>query len=194
MNDGPLQSSDDDVRQRLEAGLYHDAFERLLVMYRQKVFHLAYSMIRNETQAEDVTQDIFLRIWRGLPGYNGAASLSTWIYTISRNTCLTELKKRAARPTVSLHDPELETRLDSLPALQSADREKGVQMDVDLLLAQLPDKYRRVITLFYLENKSYEECSALLGLPMGTVKTFLFRARKELLRRNRQATPLPACA
>ena len=139
-------------------------------------------MMRNETQAEDVAQDVFVKIWKALPGYHGSASLSTWIYTITRNTCLTELKKRALRPMVSLHEPEMEAAADSIPSLQSTDSDAGAEMDVAALLAELPEKYRQVITLFYLEQKVYEEVAAMLGIPLGTVKTLLFRAKKELLK------------
>ncbi len=146
-------------------------------------------MLRNQTQAEDAAQEIFLRVWKGLPGYNGAASLSTWIYTIARNTCLTELKKRASRPTVSLDDVGFEGTLDHLPEMQTTDPETGAEMDLHHMLQRLPEKYRRVLTLFYLEQKSYEEVGALLGLPLGTVKTFLYRARKELMTMNNRMLP-----
>jgi RNA polymerase sigma-70 factor, ECF subfamily len=190
-NESP-QPGDSDIRRSLEAGEYHHAFEILLERYKQKVFHLAYSILRDETQAEDTAQDIFLRIWKGLPGYNGQASLSTWIYTISRNTCLTEVSKRAARPTLSLQDPTFEHAMEAVPDFQTTDRETGLTMDVSCLLARLPEKYREVITLFYLEQKSYEEVSSLLGMPLGTVKTFLFRAKRELLKIGRQLSPAPA--
>jgi RNA polymerase sigma-70 factor (ECF subfamily) len=180
----PQQPVDDDIRQCLAAGQYHAAFERLAERYSVKVFHLAYSMIGNETQAEDMTQEALLRVWKGLPGYHGAASLSTWIYTIARNTCLTELKRRARLAPVSLDTPEFAAAIDRIPALQSSDPEFGLEMDVHQMLSQLPEKYRQVITLFYLEQKSYEEVAALLGLPLGTVKTFLYRAKKELLKIN----------
>jgi len=186
------QPRDEDIRQALQAGGYHRAFELLIERYQVKVFHLAFSLLRDETQAEDMSQEAFMRIWKGLPGYTGQASLSTWIYTIARNTCLTELGKRAARPTISLQDPVLEHALESIPAFQSADRETGIEMEVTHLLSQLPEKYREVITLFYLEQKSYEEVSALLAMPLGTVKTFLFRAKRELLKISRRLTPVPA--
>jgi len=187
VTDQPQQPKDIDIRQSIAAGEYRAAFERLLGLYSTKVFHLAYSMLRNETQAEDMTQEIFLRVWKGLPGYHGGSALSTWIYAIARNTCLTELKKRAARPTVSLYEPEFENALDHLPALQTNAPESGVAMDINHLLAQLPEKYCQVITLFYLEEKSYEEVAALLEIPLGTVKTFLFRARKQLLQINQRS-------
>jgi RNA polymerase sigma-70 factor (ECF subfamily) len=173
---------EDDLQQQLAAQQYGAAFELLLARFKDKVFRLAFSMMRNETQAEDVAQDVFVKIWKALPGYHGSASLSTWIYTITRNTCLTELKKRTTRPTVSLQEPELEAVADTIPALQAADAEAGLEMDVEALLAELPEKYRQAITLFYLEQKAYEEVAAMLGIPLGTVKTLLFRAKKEMLK------------
>lgn len=180
------REAESEVRACLAAGNLREAFERLLGLYQEKVFHLCLSMVRNPAAAEDISQEAFLRVWKGLPTYHGEASLSTWIYVIARNTCLTELKKLASRPTVSLEDPGLEGLADRLPALRSAERALGSEMDVNQLLAGLPEKYRQVITLFYLEQKSYEDVAALLSLPMGTVKTYLFRAKKELLRLARR--------
>jgi RNA polymerase sigma-70 factor (ECF subfamily) len=173
---------EDDIQQRLDARQYDAAFDLLLERFKDKVFRLAFSMMRNETQAEDVAQDVFVKIWKALPCYHSGASLSTWIYTITRNTCLTELKKRSTRPTVSLQDPDMEAAADSIPSLQFTDREPGAEMDVETMLSELPKKYRQVITLFYLEQKAYEEVAAMLGIPLGTVKTLLFRAKKELLK------------
>jgi RNA polymerase sigma-70 factor (ECF subfamily) len=177
---------EDDIRQRLGARQYREAFELLVDRFQNKVFRLAISMVRDEALAQDLAQDILLKVWKALPGYHGAASLSTWIYTISRNTCLTELKRRSARPTVSLSEPAVENSLGSIPTLQTSDPEAGVEMDVEVMLGRLPEKYRQVITLFYLEQKSYEEVGALLGIPLGTVKTFLYRAKKELLKMSRR--------
>jgi RNA polymerase sigma-70 factor (ECF subfamily) len=171
---------DDDIRQHLDARQYREAFELLLERYQAKVFRLACGLLRNESAAEDMTQDVFLRIWKALPGYHGGASLSTWIYTIARNACFTELKRR--RPTLSLDEPDLGEILEKEPELHVTPESEGAEMDVEIMLAELPEKYRRVITLFYLEQKSYEEVGAMLGIPMGTVKTFLHRAKKELLK------------
>ena len=171
---------DEDILQLLEARQYNEAFTPLLERFKDKVFRLAWSMLRNQTQAEDVAQDVFVKIWTGLPSYKGGASLSTWIYTITRNTCLTALKRRDRHPMVSLQEPEMETAW--IPALQCTDPEPGSEMDVAFLLSKLPENYCRVVTLFYLEQKAYEEVAAMLGMPLGTVKTLLFRAKKELLR------------
>jgi len=173
-----------DILGLLVARQYSEAFAPLLERFKDKVFRLAFSIMHNETQAEDLTQDVLVKIWNGLPSYHGGASLSTWIYAITRNTCLTELKRRNRHPTVSLQEPEMEAAASWIPALQSLDAEPGSEMDVDILLAKLPGNYRQVITLFYLEQRAYEEVALMLGLPLGTVKTLLFRAKKELLRIN----------
>jgi RNA polymerase sigma-70 factor (ECF subfamily) len=184
---------DQDILRLLESGRYAGAFELVVERFKDKAFRLAYGVMRNETQAEDVTQDVLVKIWKGLPSYHGGASLSTWIYTITRNSCLTELKRRDRHPTLSLQEPEMEAAAGQIPALQSADGEPGLEMDVESLLAKLPEKYRQVITLFYLEQKNYEETALMLGVPLGTVKTLLFRARKELLRINsRPARTVPS--
>lgn len=177
---------DNDILALLEARQYDAAFAPLLERYKEKVFRLAYSIMHNETQAEDVTQDVLVKIWKGLPGYHGGASLSTWIYTITRNTSLTELKRRDRHPTVSLQEPELEAASGWIASLQSTDPEPGTNMDMESLMAKLPENYRRVLTLFYLEQKSYEEVAQMLGIPLGTVKTLLFRAKKALLRTHSQ--------
>lgn len=174
----------EDILMLLEARQYGEAFAQLLERFKDKVFRLAFSIMRNETQAEDVTQDVLVKIWNGLPSYHGGSSLSTWIYAITRNTCLTELKRRDRHSVISLQEPEMEATSGSIPALQSKDPEPGMEMDVEVLLAKLPDNYRQVITLFYLEQKAYEEVAQMLGIPLGTVKTLLFRAKKELLRIN----------
>jgi len=176
------QTTDRDIREQLGAREYRAAFEPLVERYKDKIFRLCVSMLRNETQAEDVTQDIFLRIWKALPGFQGQASLSTWIYAISRNCCLTELKKQTAHRTDSLDRPEIGLAAEELTALHANVMETGAELDVHWMVNQLPERYRRVIALFYLEQKSYEEVAVMLGLPLGTVKTFLYRAKKELIK------------
>jgi RNA polymerase sigma-70 factor (ECF subfamily) len=183
---------DDDIQEQLKAGHYAEAFDHVLARYRDKVFRLAVTILRDVTQAEDAAQDVFVKIWKALPNFHGDSSLSTWIYTIARNTCLTELSRRAARPTVSLQQPEMEAVADQIPSLQSADPQAGASIDVKALLAQLPERQRQAITLFYIEQKAYEEVAAMLGIPLGTVKTLLFRAKKELLRlSSRGPRPIP---
>jgi RNA polymerase sigma-70 factor (ECF subfamily) len=168
---------DEDIRGQLDAGCFRDAFELLLARYRHKVFRLACSILGDETPAEEMAQDTFLQIWKALPTYRGEAALSTWIYAIARNRCLTHRKRSHARRAASMEEPAV---LAAMEAKLAAHPERRGALDPAVLLAQLPPPYRQALQLFYLEEKSYEEVSAMLGLPIGTVKTYLHRARKQL--------------
>lgn len=154
-----------------------EAIALLLPVFRRKVFGLAYSFLRNRAAAEDVTQEVFIKVWRALPAFDGRAAMSTWIYTIARNTSLSAL--RARRPESSLSDPEVMEAVESLDPVPSAD--VAVERAAILrLVDQLPPKQRQVIMLFYMEAQSHEEVAAMLAMPIGTVKTLLHRARARL--------------
>lgn len=168
---------DADIHERLQVKQYREAFALLLPRYRDKVFRLTFSMLRNRATAEDITQEILVRVWRALPGYGAQAALSTWVYAISKNACLSELRKR--RPVVSLDDEEGAYDAE-VAALGSTDADDSATVSVTQLLDQLPERYRQAVTLFYMEDKSYEQTATSLGLPLGTVKALLHRARKRL--------------
>jgi RNA polymerase sigma-70 factor (ECF subfamily) len=154
-----------------------EAIALLLPAFRRKIFGLAYSFLRDREAAEDVTQEVFIKLWRALPGFDGRAAMSTWIYTIARNASLSAL--RARRPQSSLSDPQVMAAVESTNPVPSAD----VSVDRAALLRlvdQLPTKQRQVIMLFYMEARSHEEVAAMLAMPVGTVKTLLHRARARL--------------
>lgn len=184
MTPSPVPQADADIHERLQARHYREAFALLLPRYRDKVFRLTFSMLQNRAMAEDTTQDVFLRVWRALPGYAAQSSLSTWIYAISKNACLSELRKR--RPQVSLDMDEDEYRPE-IAALAAPEADDSATVSVGQLLDQLPERYRQAVTLFYMEDKSYEQTAASLGLPLGTVKALLHRARKRLIELTREA-------
>jgi RNA polymerase sigma-70 factor (ECF subfamily) len=169
-----------EIRKLLDAGEHREAFERIVDAFQEKAFHLALSLTRNHATARDLAQDSLLRVWKALPSYNGTASLSTWIYTITRNCCLTELARARRRQTFSLDEPDSALNAETLAAPDLPEATSG--LDVEAMLSRLPERTQRVVRLFYLEQKSYEETAALLGVPLGTLKTLLFRARKELAR------------
>jgi RNA polymerase sigma-70 factor (ECF subfamily) len=149
------------------------SFEHVLGEYRDKVFRLACSVLADQASAEDATQEIFLKIWKALPAFRGDSSLSTWIYAIARNTCLTRRRAAADRHMYSLD----EAQAAEIPAL---DPPPAADSEVRAAIGRLPEKYRRVLVLFYLEDRSYQQVALAMGLPMGTVKTYLHRAKKEL--------------
>jgi RNA polymerase sigma-70 factor, ECF subfamily len=158
-----------DVERLLEQRRYDEALEALLDAYGQKVLHMAVAMLRDTGRAEEVAQEVFLKVWRAFPTYDGRAAVSTWLYAIARNTCLSVLRSESYRRTA---------RLDEIaePASQSAP--DGI--DWPQYLSRLPDALRHVIVLFYFEERSVSEVARMLGIAEGTVKSQLHRARRAL--------------
>jgi RNA polymerase sigma-70 factor (ECF subfamily) len=151
-------------------------FERIVLEYRDKIFRLALSMLADRDAAEEAAQEALVRAWKGLRGFRAESSLSTWIYSITRNVCLTMLGRGRMR-MASLDEPAPRHEAERRAAAGWFAPEVP---DAAALLERLPAKYRQVTTLFYMQEKSYDEVASMLGLPVGTVKTYLFRARKSL--------------
>ena len=148
--------TDEDVQSLLRKRHCAAAFELLLDRYQEKVFRLVYSILKEAAKAEEVTQDVFLKMWQVLPDYDGRASLSTWLYTITRNTSLSALRAESYRKTLPIKDYEP-------PA---ANWEGGPQqVEIKQLLERLPEAQQQVITLFYLQERSVEDVAQMLDLP-----------------------------
>ena len=169
-------ASDQDIRDLLRACRQNEAFEMLLGAYEDKVFRLALSMLGDRASAEDAAQEIFIRIWKALGKYRGESALGTWIYSVARNFCLTAISKRAARRTAPIEQAD-----------QGGPEPPDHSPDVLRMAAHLPDSERQALMLFYMEDRSYAEVAELLGVPLGTVKTRIHRARKELVRMLKEA-------
>ncbi|MGA2261149.1 MAG: sigma-70 family RNA polymerase sigma factor [Acidobacteriota bacterium] len=153
-----------------------EKFERIVREYQDKIFRLSYSMLRDRAAAEETAQDVLVRVWKGLPGFRSKSSLSTWIYAITRNACLTAQGRRELR-SVSLDEPAPRREAERRAVAEWAIPES---LEAAELLNRLPARYRQVVALFYMQEKSYDEVARMLDLPVGTVKTYLFRARKSL--------------
>jgi len=161
---------DEDVRELLQDRCYRQAFERLLDLYENKVFRLALTFLKNPVRAEEVTQDIFLKLWQALPAYDGRAAPGSWLYAIARNTCLSAARAESYRKTLPLD------------AVREPVARAGGAGDIEVAqcIDRLPEIQRQVITLFYLEEKRVDEVARMLDLPEGTVKSHLHRARLAL--------------
>lgn len=160
---------DSDVQELLRQGQKDRAFERILDLYETKVFRLVFSLVGNTARAEEVAQDSFVKIWQALELYDGRASLGTWIYTIARNTALTYLRAEFYRRTVPLESI-------AEPAARPVFEDSGIRRLVD----QLSEEQREVVMLYYYQEKSVDDVAQMLDLPVGTVKSQLFRARRTL--------------
>jgi len=166
------------------------AFEQLVRRHQRYVFNLAYRVLGDYAEAEDVTQEAFVRAWRGLSGFRGQARFTTWLYRIVHNLCLNRLPGlRRELLQVELLEEVLDDPAPSPPDLFEA-RERVAFLHAEL--DRLPEKYRLVLTLRYLQGLSYAEIAAALDVPMGTVKTHLHRARRLLREQLRQWEELAA--
>jgi RNA polymerase sigma-70 factor, ECF subfamily len=159
-----------DVERLVRARKYDQALEQILEDYQGKVFRMALVILRDSGRAEEVTQDIFLKLWRALPAYDGRAAVSTWLYAIARNTCLSAVRAEGYRRTSALDDVTEPGASSGTP----------LKLSVDQCVERLPDSQRQVVSLFYLQDRSVSEVAAMLDLPENTVKSHLHRARRAL--------------
>jgi RNA polymerase sigma-70 factor (ECF subfamily) len=162
-----------------------DAFAQLVQQHQRRVFNLVFRMLQEYEEANEVTQETFLAAWQGLPSFRGDARFSTWLYRIAYNCALKQLEQRR-------RDQALQVDLRAEHVVAGRDQEERVdaeleaharQIAVHEQLSMLPAKYRIVLVLRHLQEKTYEEMAEILTLPVGTIKTHLFRARNLLKER-----------
>ena len=154
------------------------AFQDLVDLYKDLVYALIARTVQDRSRAEDLAQDVFLRIHRGLPYFRGEARLSTWIYRIVANVCVQEFGRPAA---ISLDDESSSHQAAaSAPDRRFSDLE--LKDRLEKAIARLPANYRLLIAAHYLEGVRYEDLADALQLPLGTVKTQLYRAKQQLRR------------
>ena len=168
--------TDEDLVARCKDGS-DEAFAELVRRYRNLVFGLIVRTVGDRQRAEDLSQEVFLRVYRGLPYFRGAARLSTWLYRIVINVCLQD-RSSPARLDVTLddqHAQQLDPRGDSTASFELRDR-------LGKALARLPVPQRLLIAAHYLKGVQYEELAEAFDMPLGTVKTHLYRAKRQLRR------------
>ncbi len=177
-------ADENDLIDRCLRGL-QDAYAELVDQHKALVFSIINRVVQDPTATEDLAQEVFLRVFRGLPRFRRQAKLSTWIYGITTRVCLEELRRpHQSRQHVSLDEDPAENAIDKDLASQSdpAFHRVDVSKDLNRWLGRLQPNYRLVVTLFYLQDRSYQQVADVMSIPIGTVKTYLFRAR-ELLRK-----------
>ena len=152
------------------------AFEELVDRYKNLVFAMIVRMFPDRSQAEDLAQDVFLRIHRGLPYFRGEARLSTWIYRIVANVCLQDRGRGAS--AISLDD--VSARVSAPAASDRHAHDLELRDRLEKAIAQLPAQYRLLIAAHYLRGVQYEELAEAMNMPLGTVKTQLHRAKRQL--------------
>lgn len=152
-----------------------ESFSELVRRHERIVYNLAYRYMRETTAAEDMAQESFLKAFRLLEGFRGDSKFSTWMYRVTCSVCLTELSKRKRRNEVALQ-PHHRKQMAESPKVETSDLPELVRRCVDML----PDNYSTIITLYYLEGVSYDDIAEVMEIPLGTLKTWMHRARKQL--------------
>ena len=173
---------DRDIVELLTAGASELAFEQLLDRYQAKVYRLCCALLRDPTRAQDAAQESLVRIWKALPSYDGRASISTWIYAITRNRCLTAMAQY--RKQEGLTEPELDTEFQDLSA-ETCGADSQAQL-LRSLVDRLPENHRSTLMLYYFEERSVKDVAVMLSMSDAAVKTALFRARAALMDRLRR--------
>lgn len=159
-----------------------DAFGELVLLHQDFVYDLALGMLRDPAEAEDLAQEAFVRAWLGLPNFGGQSQFRTWLYRIVTNLCYRRLPS-LRRELTSLGNDCLDNLVcDEVLNINPADSLEAREQRAALhhAIEQLPDSYRLLVSLRYGQELSYEEIMAVVNLPLGTVKTGLFRAKERL--------------
>jgi RNA polymerase sigma factor (sigma-70 family) len=177
-------ADDADLVRRCRRG-EQTALRELIERFQSDVYGLCVRLLGHRHDAEDITQEVFLRVVRSLHRWDGERPLRPWVMGIAVNRCRTGLAQRQRRPELAdyLHDTVAGPPADDSAELLAA---------IDVGLAELRPEYRTAFVLFHDQGRSYEEIALVLRRPVGTVKTWLHRARSELLERLRRVGLVPA--
>jgi RNA polymerase sigma-70 factor (ECF subfamily) len=169
-----------------------EAFEELVARYQNKIYSLAYRYMGNEDDASDMAQEALVKAYRSLKGFKGDSSLSTWLYRITANVCLDELRKRKRvvhmisldEPVATLDGDLLEKDIaDHSPTADIVYEQKELEQELQSLINILKPEHRSVIILRDVMDFTYEEIAETLNCSVGTVKSRLSRGR-EILRKK----------
>ena len=150
-----------------------EAYSELVRRHQHAVYSLSLRYMKDAALAEDMAQEAFLKGFRLLKGFRGDCRFSTWMYRVTSSVCLTELSRRGRRGEVPLDEAPIGHR-------DAEVSERELAEIVRHCVTKLPERYATIVTMYYLQQAPYEEIAAAMGIPVGTLKTWMFRARKEL--------------
>lgn len=168
------------------------AFGLLVTKYQRKLFRLAFRMLGNQAEAEDVVQETFIKAYRALPQFRGDAAFFTWLYRIAVNAARTSLESRGKRlPELYGKQSENDETFDTEEYLTDSDTpetllsSKQIAHTVNLALEELPQDLRIALSLRELDGLSYDEIALVMDCPIGTVRSRIFRAREAVAEKIR---------
>jgi RNA polymerase sigma-70 factor (ECF subfamily) len=156
------------------------AFGSIIKNTERMVAQIVFKMISNPEDRKDIAQDIYLKAYKKLPGFQFQAKLSTWIAQISYNTCVDHLRRKSLVLPGNIYEVKEATNNDTDWQADTLILQKDISGLLKTEIEKLSPVYRTLITLYHNEELNYEEIGQITGLPPGTVKSYLFRARKAL--------------
>ena len=162
-----------------------NAFALLVQRHKQRIFALSIRLLQDPEEAKEATQEAFLAAWQGLPGFRGDALFSSWLYRIAYHCCMHVIDLRTREhllQEVILAEQIRSEMGKEQQAMENIERHEQ-QVLLQKHLEQLPGKYRIILHLRYLQDRTYEEMADILAMPLGTIKTSLFRAKRLLKER-----------
>ncbi len=169
-----------------------EAFRELVETHQQRVLGTIGRMLGDDTEAEDLAQQVFVRVWKSAGRWEPAAKFTTWLYTIVRNLVFNESRRRSRRPARSLdemQDDEEHPRQFQDPGTKAPDTtilDAEMQEAIERAIQELPETQRLAVVMRRYQDVSYEEIAEVLNLTVSAVKSVLFRARTELREKLRQ--------
>ena len=174
-----MTTNDNQLITRILDGDHH-AYGQLVNRYKDLVFTLALRMLKHREEAEEVAQDAFIKVYRSLDKFKGDSKFSTWIYKVTYNTCLDNIKKNKKHlnnvPIDDFTFNKLETIDNALEGMIKAEKTAVIKQSINMLPSE--DSY--ILTLYYFEELSLEEMTKIIDASSNTIKVKLFRARKKL--------------
>ncbi|MBO1000706.1 MULTISPECIES: RNA polymerase sigma factor SigW [Bacillaceae] len=169
----------------------HNAFGEIVEIYKDKVFQICFRMLGNRQEAEDLAQEAFVRAYVNIRSFNIQMKFSTWLYRIATNLCIDRLRKKkpdyyldaevAGTEGLNMYSQIASDIAKPEEEVESLELQETIQVEI----MKLPEKYRSVIVLKYIEELSLKEISEILDLPVGTVKTRIHRGREALRKQLR---------
>jgi RNA polymerase sigma-70 factor (ECF subfamily) len=153
------------------------AFADLVDRYKDLVYSIVHRMVLDRSTVDDLAQEVFLKVYRGLPYFRGEARLSTWIFRIAQNVCTAARPRRPMNVSLDAREPRAVAEPRSI---DGAFAELELRDRLEKAIAQLPDNYRLLIAAHYLQGVQYEALAEVLDVPLGTIKTHLHRAKRRL--------------
>ncbi len=175
----PSSPNEQELVRKAQAG-NEDAFASLVAEHQRFVYNLALRTLNDAREAEDVAQEAFVRAWLALPNFRRQAQFRTWLYRIVANLCFTRLprlrRELATLDEAQVHEMPAESLANPATSVEAKEKRAFLHCQIE----RLPESYRLLVTLRYQQELAYEEIADILGVPVSTVKTGLFRARERL--------------